>query len=254
MLVGLLALDLIGLFPGVSILASIVAAAALLVIDARGLLSLNGLIKWRRIRGWPRLILCLVGVALFQWVVAFYIAQRLFMMALAGRRTEGRDDLRPARFDDSADATFDRPIDSALDADGIQRVLNDLLAEAKHGLPPDLLDKVRAVVTGIGDLLPAYRASGLEARDRFLVERTAADYLPSALHRYLKLPPALRSAPIPAAGGKTATQVLSDQLDLLKRRIGQVVDAAYREDVEALIVHGRFLSSKFGASSLTLDS
>jgi hypothetical protein len=107
-------------------------------------------------------------------------------------------------------------------------------------------------VSAIDDVLPAYRASGLDPHDRFVVERTASDYLPSAVRRYLKLPVAYRSTPLPDLDGKTASQELSDQLDLLIQRMRQVADVAYRKDLDALLVHGRFLHSKFGASSLSL--
>ena len=119
---------------------------------------------------------------------------------------------------------------------------------------PDKLAKIRGVASAIGDVLPAYRASGLSHEDRFVVERTATDYLPSAVQSYLKLPEAYRSVPLREADGKTASQVLSEQLDLLHQRIRRVVDAAYRDDLEALLVHGRFLHSKFGPSSLSVDS
>jgi hypothetical protein len=60
--------------------------------------------------------------------------------------------------------------------------------------------------------------------------------------------------PIPDAGGKTANEVLSDQLDLLIGRLRQVADSAYRDDLKAFLTHGRFLRSKFGGSSLSINS
>jgi hypothetical protein len=253
-LIGLLFLDAIG-FPGMWSMTSAVAAAVLLCLDARGLVTLNGLIKWRSMRPWPAILVLMFEVALFQWVVAFYIAQRLYAMAIGGRRQGPVDLSRSAVSEvEAVDGVPSRQTYAPLDADQIQRALNNLLSEARRYLSPDLLEKVRAVEVAIVDLLPAYRSSGIEARDRFVVERTASDYLPSAVHRYLKLPPAVREVPLQDADGKTASQVLADQLDILSRRLREVVDATYREDVEALIVHGRFLNSKFGATSLSLDS
>ena len=253
-LIGLLILDLVGFAPG-TILTSVLAATVLLAIDARGLVTLNGLIKWKRMNFRLKLLVALLEIVLFQFLVAVYLAQRLFGVAkgVFGPASVGRPNPLPHESD--AATEFDEATSSApLDADGIQRALDTVLSEARNRLPLDLLDKVQTIVSRIADILPAYRASGLDPHDRFVVERTAEDYLPSALRSYLKLPVAYRSTPLPDAGGKTASEVLSDQLDLLIERMSKVVDATYRKDLEALLVHGRFLASKFARSGLGLNS
>lgn len=244
-------LDLVGFAPGVGFLTSAVAAAVLLAIDARGLVTLNGLIRWKRMNGRERLVVAFLEVALFQFVVFAYLTQRFFLMAKDAFRSAvfAR---RPARTAVHADVDA-RSLAAPVDAEAIKRSLDDALSRARRGLPHDLAERVSALVMAIVDTLPAYRASGLAPHDRFAVERTACDYLPSALTSYLRLPVAFRSNPLPEADGKTPSQVLSDQLDLLIRRIREVTDMTYRKDVEALLVHGRFLQSKFGRSSLTLD-
>jgi hypothetical protein len=235
------------------------AAAILLAVDARGLVTLNGLIKWRRMAPRQRLIVACVEIALFQGLVLAYVAQRLFMNAKAAYRSRASEPKRgtvtqttPAEYPELRPSDA-RPV-PPLDADAIQRKLDTLLAEARKQLPADLLEKVSTLVVTVGDILPAYRESGLDPHDKFVVERTADDYLPSALQSYLKLPQGYRSIPLADAGGKTASQVLSDQLDLLIQRMREVVDVAYRKDLEALLVHGRFLDAKFGRSSLGLSS
>lgn len=237
LLVGLLALDLVGFIPGISLLTSVVAAAVLLAMDGRGLLTLNGLIKWKGMDFRRMLVVGFLVLALFQLVVLVYLTQRLYRM--------GRGAPRPVVVDLSASPT---------DSETIERALDALLSEVRNALPRDLMEKVRQVEAAVRDILPAYKASGLEPGDRFAVERTVDDYLPSALRSYLKLPPAFRSVPLPDAGGKTASEVLSDQLDLLLQRIRQVTNVAYRQDLDALLVHGRFLHAKFGRSSLSLGS
>jgi hypothetical protein len=252
LLIGLLILDLVGFVPGVSFLTSVLAATVLLGTDPRGFVTLNGFIKWRRMWFRQKVLVACLEVTLFQFLVLGYIAQRLYGMAKGA--------LRRGATDPSSSITFDAAeVDSGtstapIDADGIDRALNTLLSEARSGLPQELLDKVRSVASPIRDILPAYRASGLGHEDRFVVERTATDYLPGAVHSYLKLPAAFRSVPLPDANGNTASEVLSDQLDLLIQRMRQVASVAYRMDLEALLVHGRFLHSKFGPSGLELDS
>jgi hypothetical protein len=251
-LIALLILDLIGFVPGVPILTSVLATAVLLGTDPRGLVTLNGFVKWRRMWFRQKVLVAFLEVVLFQFLVLAYIAQRLFRMAKGA--------LGPAATDPRSSIAFDAAeVDAGIsatpiNADGIERALNTLLSEATRGLPQDLLDKVRTVASAVGDILPAYRASGLGHEDRFIVEGTATDYLPAAVHSYLKLPKAFRSVPLPDADDKTASEVLSDQLDLLIHRMREVANVAYRKDLEALLVHGRFLHSKFGPSGLELNS
>jgi hypothetical protein len=252
LLIGLLILDLVGFVPGVSFLTSILAAAVLLGTDPHGLVTLNGFIKWRRMRFRQKVLVAFLEAALCQFLVLAYIAQRLYGMAkgaLGPAATNRRSSIAfdTAEVDAGASAT-------PINADGIERALNTLLSEAKSGLPQDLLEKVHAVASAVRDILPAYRASGLGHEDRFVVGRTATDYLPTAVHSYLKLAAAFRSVPLPDADGHTASEVLSEQLDLLIQRMRQVASVAYRKDLEALLVHGRFLHSKFGPSGLELDS
>jgi hypothetical protein len=84
-----------------------------------------------------------------------------------------------------------------------------------------------------------------------VVGRTATDYLPSALQAYLNLPRAyatLHKMP----NGKTADEVLGDQLTLLASKMDEVADAVHKKDSDALLANGRFLEEKFGTSPLTL--
>jgi hypothetical protein len=252
LLIAVLILDLVGFVPGVSFLTSFVAAVVLLGADAQGLVTLNGFIKWRWMTFGQKVLVAFLELALCQFLVLAYIAQRLYWMAIGARgpaTTDSRGSI--AFYTAEVDAvTTATPID----ADRIERALNALLSEARSGLPQDLLDKVRTVAAAIRDALPAYRASGLGHEDRFIVERTATDYLPTAVHSYLKLPAAVRSLRLSDADGRTPSEVLSDQLDLLIHRMRQVADVAYRKDLDALLVHGRFLRSKFAPSGLEINS
>jgi hypothetical protein len=251
LLIGLLILDLVGIATG-AFLISVVAAVVLIGADPRGLVTLNGFIKWRRMWFRQKVLVAFLELALCQFLVLAYIAQSLYGMAKGSVRRAATDPGTYVAFDaaevDAGTAT------TPVDADGIERALNTLLSEVRSGLPQDLLDKVRTVAAAVRDALPAYRASGLGPEDRFIVERTATDYLPNAVRSYLKLPAAFRSVPLSDADGKSPSEVLSDQLDLLIHRMRQVVNVAYRKDLDALLVHGRFLRSKFGPSGLELDS
>ncbi len=82
-----------------------------------------------------------------------------------------------------------------------------------------------------------------------MVERTALDYLPTALERYLNLPRGYANR-VPVSGGRTARRVLLDQLALLEAKLGEVLEAVARGDTERLLAHGRFLEDRFAISEL----
>ena len=250
-LIGLLILDLVGIATG-AFFVSVLAAVVLLGADPRGLVTLNGFIRWRWMTFGQKVLVAFLELVLCQFLVLAYIAQRLYWMAIGARKPATTNSRDFYAFDDREPdlVTSATPID----ADRIERALSTLLSDARSGLPRDLLDKVRTVAAAVRDALPAYRASGLDHEDRFIVERTATDYLPTAVHSYLKLPAAVRSLRLSDADGRTPSDVLSDQLDLLIHRMRQVADVAYRKDLDALLVHGRFLRSKFGPSGLELNS
>ena len=54
--------------------------------------------------------------------------------------------------------------------------------------------------------------------------------------------------------GRTAAQVLLDQLTLLDRKLEEVADAVNKNDTDALLANGRFLEDRFGGSSLKLPA
>lgn len=382
-LLALLVLDLVGFIPAVAFLTSILAVVVLLVIDARGLVTLNGFIKWKRMNVWLKILVGFLEFGFCEFLVLIYIGQRLSGI-LASRRSAVHTisgPPRPAPFDrnaielalrsEVADAQLklpadlfskvqsisetilgilpryeeldlasddltaviktateylpgvlqpyfrlpaayvSRPLSSAggktaqqilseqldllnrkvrdvdealhnkdlnslvthekllesefgktqlefsaapFDPDAIQQALNRHVLEVKEKLPPDALAKVQVISDTIGEILPSYQESGLGPQELFAVQRTVDDYLPSALQSYLKLPAAYTSIPLPEADGKTAHQVLSDQLDLLIQKMREVADATHRKDVEALLTHGRFLEDKFGSSNLVLPT
>jgi len=129
----------------------------------------------------------------------------------------------------------------------VERDIRRQLALIDHRVPRPIELRVREIATTITDVLPRAAVLGPASRDLYILQRTADDYLPTALQTYLNLP---RGAMV--AGGKTADQVLSEQLDVLAARIHEVKDAIQRKDSEALVAHGRFLDAKFGRGALPL--
>ena len=140
---------------------------------------------------------------------------------------------------------------TSFDPDSIRKSLQRQLDIASGKLPPELQAKLQDIADTIMGILPHYAEFPPGSPDLFVVGRTATDYLPSALQAYLSLPrayAALHKMP----NGKTANDVLGDQLTLLETKMNEVADAVHKKDSDALLANGRFLEEKFGASPLAL--
>ncbi len=140
---------------------------------------------------------------------------------------------------------------TAFDPDSIRKSLQRQLAIASGKVPPAAQAKLQAISDTILGILPHYADFPAGSPDLFVVGRTATDYLPSALQAYLNLPRAY-AAVHRMANGKTADDVLTDQLTLLAAKMDEVADAVHKKDSDALLANSRFLEEKFGASPLAL--
>jgi hypothetical protein len=140
---------------------------------------------------------------------------------------------------------------TSFDPQSIRGSLQRQLSIANGKLTPPLQAKLQEIADTIMGILPHYADFPPGSPDLFVVGRTATDYLPSALQAYLSLPrayAALHKMP----NGKTADQVLDDQLTLLSSKMDEVADDVHKKDSDALLANGRFLEEKFGASALAL--
>jgi hypothetical protein len=140
---------------------------------------------------------------------------------------------------------------TSFDPESIRHSLQRTLSIANGKVSPQLQGKLQDIADTIMGILPHYADFPPGSPDLFVVGRTATDYLPSALQAYLNLPrayAALHKMP----NGKTADDVLGDQLTLLAGKMNEVADAVHKKDSDALLANGRFLEEKFGASPLGL--
>jgi hypothetical protein len=80
--------------------------------------------------------------------------------------------------------------------------------------------------------------------DLFTVRETVLRYLPETLANYVALPPVFRTTHA-LKDGKTARQLLSEQLALLDAKMREVVLNVTGADAQALLANGRFLEMKF---------
>jgi len=145
-------------------------------------------------------------------------------------------------------------LSGSFDPDEVKSALahNQHLAQGR--LPAPVMAKLLKLQQEISDLIPFTAQFPTGSQDLFVIQRTATDYLPTTLQAYLSLPPQYATTKI-VQDGKTALQVLSDQLDLLGSKMDEITDAVHKQDSDRLLANGRFLEERFGTrSDLSLPS
>jgi hypothetical protein len=89
--------------------------------------------------------------------------------------------------------------------------------------------------------LPATDAPlDLSDHETWLLRQICIDYLPGALEHYIALPADLASEPV--LDGRSAREVLDEQLTLIERRLDQMATRTYRRDAGDLLTHARFVA------------
>src|SRR5215471_11656094 len=132
----------------------------------------------------------------------------------------------------------------ALSTDALMNRLDRVIARARPALPADLAKRLDSIRTSIGEVLPRLSTEMSASDDLYLVRETVLRYLPETLANYLALPPLFRTTHA-LRDGKTARELLADQLSVLDAQMREVVGNVARGDAEALISNGRFLEAKF---------
>ena len=136
---------------------------------------------------------------------------------------------------------------SGFDPDDIRHALDTEVRAISGRVSPDVLAKVQSIQQIILGILPRSGALPPGSPELFVVQRTATDYLPTALESYLNLPRAYATLHR-VQDGKTSQQVLMDQLTLLESKMNEVADDVHRNDTDRLLANGRFLEERFGRS------
>jgi hypothetical protein len=121
-------------------------------------------------------------------------------------------------------------------------------------LPVGVVPQVRAIEDALVELLDALAArptTAGSAQERYALEATITDYLPTSLEAYLALPPGF-AADHRSPAGRTPGEELLDQLVLLEGAVRDLALAVHSGDAERLATQGRFLQTKFARSDLDL--
>lgn len=147
---------------------------------------------------------------------------------------------------------YDLAIQTQVSVEEIQAQLDALVHKIRKRMPAETLAKVESIKASIESILPILAASKLGDRNVFTIRQTVFEYLPTALENYLSLPPAFANWH-PIRDGKTARQLLNEQLDLLDREMKEIVVDMSANDVQKLLAHGRFLEQKFNQADFLSD-
>lgn len=147
------------------------------------------------------------------------------------------------------------PVDLAagLDPDDIAKSLKTIRRATTGKVRPEVSQRVQQISDTIMQLLPRAADLGPGSEQMHILVRTATDYLPATLEPYLALPRMYAEHKV-LSDGKTATQILCDQLDVMYERLSQISDAVAAADGDKLLANGRFLAEKFGRVGMQLPS
>lgn len=138
----------------------------------------------------------------------------------------------------------ERRIADSLTVEQTLEHLDALIASVKPHLSPDMHEHLTSVRTSVAEVLPRLVGASSHDADLYTVRETVLRYLPETLANYVALPPAFRTTHV-LKEGKTARQLLSDQLALLDTKLREIVANVASADAQALLANGKFLEMKF---------
>jgi hypothetical protein len=124
-----------------------------------------------------------------------------------------------------------------------------LAAEAPKKLPSDIATLVVQIATDVAAILPQLSAHGVVDATFADVRSTATTYLPDTLNAYLTIPAAYRNT-APIRDGKTARQILVEQLTVLAAKMTEIAQDAVQNDAQALLANGKFLKERFASAPM----
>jgi hypothetical protein len=123
----------------------------------------------------------------------------------------------------------------------ILAVLDRLIANVRGQVPETDVATLGRIRDRAARALPANdEPLDLTDHDLWLLRQICIDYVPGALDHFVALPSDLASEPL--LDGRSARQVLDEQLALIERRLDELAASAYRREAGGLLTHARFLA------------
>lgn len=143
-----------------------------------------------------------------------------------------------------APQVLDTGLTQSLSFDALLERFDRLVNQARAQLPPRMVGLLDSIHHSIQEVLPRLTDSRAFDDNLFTVRETIARYLPETLANYIALPPMFRVTRV-LKDGKTARDLLMDQLVVLDNQMKEVVGNVARGDADALLANGEFLEAKF---------
>ncbi len=139
---------------------------------------------------------------------------------------------------------LERHIADSLTLEQTLEHLDRLVERAAPHLGEDMRGHLASIRASAAAVLPRLLQGVPGGDELFTVRETVLRYLPETLSNYVALPAAFRTNH-PLAGGRTARELLREQLDLLDTRLRDIVANVAASDAQALLANGEFLRAKF---------
>jgi len=143
-----------------------------------------------------------------------------------------------------APQVLDPVLTQSVSFDALLDRFDRLVKQAHSQLPPAMASRLDSIRRSIQEVLPRLAQSHAFDDNLYTVRETIARYLPETLANYIALPPMFRVTRV-LKDGKTARDLLMDQLTVLDDQMKEVVGNIARGDADALLANGQFLEAKF---------
>jgi len=122
--------------------------------------------------------------------------------------------------------------------------LDTLVASATPHLTQDMRGRLQSIRDSVAEVLPRLVSQPNGGDALFTVRETVLRYLPETLANYVALPAAFRVSH-QLQSGRTARDLLAEQLDMLAGQMREVVANVAASDAQALVANGQFLRARF---------
>lgn len=133
----------------------------------------------------------------------------------------------------------------------IDRSLNQVILtvnENQSGVfDPSLQQCIMELCSQIRNLIERMEASTgfISIEDAYSAKRIALDYLPGLINSFVAIPGDFAARKV-LADGKTARELLKDNLIVLQRKAAEMADDLAAQDARSFLNHAGFLQDKFG--------
>ncbi|ADV66071.1 hypothetical protein [Deinococcus maricopensis] len=129
----------------------------------------------------------------------------------------------------------------------------EIIHRHRDRLEENILQRVHIIMKRLEAVDKLLAGNNLTPEQAHVARKMATEYLPEALENYLRIPPALAKTKH-LTPGKTAYDILVEQLSTLGRAAKQLQDEATTSEAQNLLANHNFLQAKFKQASTDFDT